>query len=143
MKLENQKLTAAPLSFVWSVTEVVVRWPHWTPTVQKVKRLDEGPFGVGSTALIKQPGLPEAKWRVTALTPGEGFTWETRIRGIHFVATHELRTSGAGTSSVLRIELFGVVATLLWPFICSSARRSLETEHVSLKAKCEAMAART
>lgn len=141
MKLENQKLIDAPMSIVWSVTEDVERWPQWTPTVQKVKRLDEGPFGVGSTALIKQPGLPEAKWRVTALTPGEGFTWETRIRGIHFVATHELRSSAAGTSSVLRIELFGVVATLLWPFIRGSARRSLEKEHASLKANCEALAA--
>ena len=141
MKLENQKQINAPKSIVWSVTEDVERWPQWTPTAKNVKRLDEGPFQVGSAVLIKQPGLPEAQWRVTALTPGEGFTWETRIRGIRFVASHELTSSGAGTSSVLRIEMFGGVAALLWPFIRVSARRSLEKENAGLKAKCEALAA--
>lgn len=141
MKLENQKLIDATKSIVWSVTVDVERWPQWTPTAQTVKRLDQGPFDVGSEVLIKQPGLPEAKWRVTMLTSGEGFTWETWIRGIRFVASHELITSGVGTSSVLRIEMFGFVASLLWPFIRGSAQRSLEKENAGLKAKCEALAA--
>ena len=140
MKVENQTRIDAPKSTVWSVTQDIERWAQWTPTVQTIKRLDEQPFDVGSTALIKQPGLPEAEWRVTALTPGDGFTWETRIRGIRMVATHELDTTGTGTSNVLRIEMFGIIAALLWPFIRGSVRKSLEKENAGLKAKCEAMA---
>ena len=138
--MENQKQIDAPKSTVWSVTEDVEGWTQWTPTVQTIKRLDEGAFDVGSKALIKQPGLPEAEWRVTALNPGDGFTWETRVRGIRMVATHEVKSSGTDTSNVLRIEMFGIIAALLWPFIRGSVRKSLEKENAGLKAKCEALA---
>jgi hypothetical protein len=140
MMLENQKHIDAPQSIVWSVTENIQRWPQWTPTVENVKRLDDEPFGVGSTALIKQPGLPEAEWRVTELTKGEGFTWEARILGIRTVATHELAPVGTGTRSILRIEMFGIAAALLWPLIRASAQKSLEQENAGLKAECEALA---
>ncbi len=140
MKLENQKLIDAPPSLVWRVTENIERWPHWTPTVETVKRLDDGPFTVGSTALLKQPGLPEAEWCVTALRKGEGFTWETRVRGIRMVATHALEPVGAGTKSILRIEMTGLAAIVLGPLIRASARRSLEQENAGLKAESEALA---
>lgn len=138
MKLENAILIAAPRSVVWNVTLDVEGWPQWAPTFQSVKRLDAGPFAVGSTALIKQPGLPLARWTVTALTPGESFTWESRIRGIQMIATHELTTQQTGTQSLLRVELRGLVAFLLWPLICMSAKRSLKRENAGLKLKCEA-----
>ena len=141
MQVEDGIQIDMPKTIVWSVTEDVQRWPEWTPFVQTVKLLDDGLFDVGSTALIKQPGLPEAKWRVTALSPGESFTWETRVFGIRMVATHELKTSGTGTSNVLRIEMFGIVAALLWLFIRSSARKSLVKENASLKVECERLAA--
>ncbi len=140
MKIENQKQIDAPQSIVWRVTEDIERWPQWTSSVETVKRLDDGPFDVGSTALIKQPGLPEAEWRVTALTQGDGFTWQTRIRGIRMVGTHELTPSGTGTKSVLRVEMFGIAAALLWPLIRSSAHKSLEQENTGLKAESEAPA---
>lgn len=140
MKLENVVSIDTPMSVAWSVTNDIERWPQWTPTVKSVRRLDDGPFGCGSAALIKQPGLPEAKWVVTALVPGEQFTWESRILGTRMIATHELSTMDTGTQSVLRIELIGIVARLLWPVISSLARQSLERENASLKARCESLA---
>lgn len=137
MKLENRKLIDAPPSIVWRVTENIERWPHWTPTMNSVTRLDDGPFDVGSTARIKQPGLPEAEWRVTALTRGESFTWEARVRGMHLVATHEMAPSGDGTLSVLRVDISGIAAVLLWPLIRISVRKALEKENAGLKAECE------
>lgn len=139
MMLENVILIDAPQSVVWSVTIDIARWPQWMPTVTTVKRLDAGPFDCGSAALIKQPGLSEAKWVVTALTPGERFTWETRILGIRMIATHELATKETRTQSILRVEMSGIVARLLWPQIYFSARRSLQRENASLKTKCEAI----
>jgi uncharacterized membrane protein len=137
MMLENVTSIDAPQSVVWNVTIDIERWPQWTPTVTSVKRLGQGPFDRGSAALIKQPGLPDAKWIVTSLTPGEQFTWESRVRGIRMIATHELSTREGATESALRIRMSGVVARLLWPLICSSVRRSLEQENQGLKAKCK------
>ena len=139
MKLENVIHIDAPQQVVWTVTEDIERWPEWTPSVESVKRIDQAQFDVGSTALIKQPGLPEAKWFVTALTRGERFTWESRIRGIRMIATHEITAAGSGTQSVLRVEMSGLVALLLWPLIRFPARRLLEQENVGLKDRCEAV----
>lgn len=137
MKIENTIVIAAPRSVVWNVTIDVEGWPQLSPTFTSVKRLNDGPFDVGSSALIKQPGLPAAKWVVTSLAQGEGFTWEGRVRGIHLIATHELTTHQRGTQNVLRVEMRGLVALLVWPLICHPARRSLERENACLKAKCE------
>jgi len=142
MKFENTIFIAAPRSVVWDVTIDVEGWPQWAPTFSSVKRLDDGPFDVGSSALIKQPGLPAAKWVVTSLTRGERFSWESRIQGIHMVGTHELTTQHTGTHSMLRVELRGLVAFLLWPVICIAVKRSLERENAGLKARCEAIGLR-
>lgn len=138
MMLESVIQIGAPPHVVWAVTQDLERWPQWTPTMQSVKRVDQGPFDVGSTALIKQPGLPEAKWVVTALAPGERFTWETRVRGIRMIATHEITATEHGTRSVLRVEMAGLVARLLWPLLRSFTRRALEQENAGLKQRCEA-----
>jgi uncharacterized membrane protein len=139
MKLENVIHIDAPVEAVWAVTEDVERWPEWTPTMESVKRVDQGPFDVGSAALIKQPGLPEARWVVTALTRGKQFTWESQVRGMQIVATHEMAAVKISTQSLLRVELSGLVARLLWPFIRSSLQQSLAQENAGLKSRCEAV----
>ena len=66
------------------------------------------------------------------------FTWEGRLWGIHIVATHAVNPSGSSVQSVLRIEMLGLVATLLGPLLRSPVRHSLEEENAGLKAFCEA-----
>lgn len=137
---ENVIQIDAPQNIVWCVTVDIERWSQWTPTVTSIQRLDEGPLACGSAALIQQPGLPEAKWVVTALIPDERFAWESRILGMRMIATHELSTRETGTKSTLRVEMSGLVAHLLSPLIRFSACRSLERENAGLKAKCESLA---
>ncbi len=139
MKLTDTIHIHAAPEVVWAVTEDIERWPEWTPSVNTVKRIDHGVLDVGSTAMIKQPGLPEAKWVVTTLTRGEQFTWESRVRGLYMIATHELRATETGTHNMLHVEMSGLVARLLWPLIRLSVRRSLEQENAGLKARCEAV----
>jgi uncharacterized membrane protein len=141
VKLENVMQIEAPPSTVWGVTVDIERWPEWTPNFKKIRRLEEGPFGGSSTALIQQPGLPEAKWVVTQFKPGEEFSWETRVLGMRMIGTHAMYPAGTGTQSVLRIELSGTVATLLSQFLRYAARRSLARENAGLKVRCEALAA--
>lgn len=139
MKLESAIPIDAPPEIVWAVTQDLERWPEWAPSMESVRRLDQGPLEVGSAALIKQPGLPEAKWVVTEITPGERFTWKSHIRGMHMSATHEIRATSSGAENLLRIELVGLVARLLWPLIRFPLRRALERENAGLKQRSQAV----
>jgi carbon monoxide dehydrogenase subunit G len=138
MKLENVIHIDATPEVVWAATEDIGRWHEWSPFVDSITRRDDGPFGVGSQASIKQQGLPEAIWRVTAFDRRHRFTWESRVRGIDMVATHEVHPDGDGTRSVLRIEMSGLAATLLAPLLHLLVTRSLKLENRGLKAFCEA-----
>lgn len=140
MIVENERSIEAPLSIVWSVTENVSDWPSWTPTMESVVRFDDGPLDVGSTTRIKQPGLPEAVWKVTSLTRGVQFKWETRVRGIKMIASHELSPCGEDTKCVLRVEVRGILGVLFWPLISGPIRKAIDTENSCLKAQCEAVA---
>src|SRR5579859_7347355 len=105
MRIDHSIEIAAPPEAVWAVVTDVERWPEWTPTMESVRRLDNGPFQLGSSAKIKQPQMPEAVWRVTAFTPGRQFTWETTVRGMRMIASHELVNSPAGCTSRLGLEV--------------------------------------
>ena len=61
------------------------------------------------------------------------------MRGIRFIATHEIVATETGTQSALHIEMSGIVAFLLGPLIRLSVRRSLEQENTGLKHRCESM----
>ena len=137
MKIEHSTEIEATPETVWDVTVDVERWPSWTPTVDSVRRLDDGPFRLGSTAVLKQPGLPEAPWTVTAMYEGVSFTWETRVRGIRMVATHKLEPLESSTISRLTVELTGLPVALFGVFLKGSVRTALEQENAGLKQECE------
>jgi uncharacterized membrane protein len=137
VKVEHALYIEAAPEAVWAVTEDVERWPDWTPTMESVRRVDPGRFDVGSSAAIKQPGMPETIWIVTEMVRGESFSWSSRVRGIAMRATHELSAEGGGTRSLLRVEMSGVVAVLLWPLLRGAVRRALELENSGLKSRCE------
>jgi uncharacterized membrane protein len=136
MQIDHSVEIEASRDTVWSVLIDVERWPEWTPTMETVRRLEDGPFQLGSSAAIKQPQMPEAVWRVTKFTPGRQFTWETTIRGMRMIGSHELVDSPAGCASRLRLEVSGMVAWLLWPLIRGSAARAVETENNRLRERC-------
>jgi len=73
----------APPEWVWQVISDVERWPEWTASVTHVKLQTPGPLALGSRARVKQPKFPAAVWRVTALTPGQSFTWRRIVAGVH------------------------------------------------------------
>lgn len=137
MRVSHDIHIDAPVEAVWATTVAVERWPGWTPTVTAVKRLDAGPLERGSTVRLKQPLQPASEWVVTQVEKGKVFSWETRRRGLHVIATHELSPEGAGTRNVLHVEAKGAVAALLWPLLRLVIRRALAAENGGLKERCE------
>ncbi len=110
----------------------VACWPEWTPTVDSVERLDQGPLQVGSRAKVRQPKIPPAVWEVTELVDGRRFTWVSRTPGVTSVGRHEVVAEDGGCRVTLSIEqtgLLSAVAALLWGRL---TQRYVETEAESL-----------
>jgi uncharacterized membrane protein len=120
----------APPDQVWEVLFDVARWPEWTPTVDSVERLDDGPVRVGSRARLRQPKLPRAEWEVTEVVDGRSFTWEAKGPGMKTIGRHEVESDGAGSVVRLSIEQtgpMGAVAALVW--------RGLTQRYIELEAE--------
>lgn len=123
---------------VWAALADVERWPEWTPSVEHVEILGDGPFGEGSTVRIKQPRLPSMVWEVAAFAEGRSFTWSTNPGGITTVAEHALSPEVAGIVTVtLDVRQTGPLALLAAPFAVLT-RRFIDMEALGLKHRCEA-----
>ncbi len=131
-RFETTRHLDAPPEPVWEVLSDVARWPEWTPTIDSVERLDDGPLRVGSRAVVRQPRLPKATWEVTELVPGRSFTWESTGPGLRTIGRHRVNPDGAGSSVTLGIEQtgpMGAVAALVWRRL---TQRYIELEAESL-----------
>ncbi len=141
MKVTHSVTIHASPDIVWSATTALERWPEWNPNVSEVARQDSGPLEIGSRALIKQNGLPDTVWTVTALEAKRHFAWDSRIRGVPMVASHAIEHTGASARSRLEVEVPGFLALMLWPLLRPALQRSIEAENGGLKAFCERLAA--
>jgi uncharacterized membrane protein len=134
----TEEIDVAP-SDVWAVLADVGRWPDWCPTMTSVQRLDDGPFGVGSAAEIRQPKLPRAIWRVTEFEPGRRFQWTTTSLGVTTSGDHRIDPLPGGRARItLTIEVTGALAALLTVVVWPMTRRYVTLEASSLKRRCEA-----
>ncbi len=109
----------APFSRVWEVLVDVESWPNWTDSIDSVRRLDEGPLRVGSSAHVEQPKLRPMVWTVSELVPEQSFTWAARMPGVVVIGKHtltglddgrtrlDLAAKGAGPLSFLADLLTG------------------------------------
>lgn len=143
MAVEHEEIVRikAPPDRVWAVYTDVERWPEWTPVMQKIERLEDGPLALGSTARIEAQGGPPSVWTVTEFTVGRSFTWEAAARGVTLVAHHVIEADGDASSVRLGVRMSGLMATLLSPFLRSVAKRNVKTEAEGLKRRCEGLTA--
>jgi uncharacterized membrane protein len=127
---------AAPAERVWTVMSDIERWHEWTPSVTSIKRLDSGPFDVGSRAVVRQPRFPPALWRVVAFEPGR-FTWVSTAPGLLVVARHFVESVGVTSRATLSLELQGVFGGLIGRLTKDITERYLALEANGLKARSE------
>ena len=140
MILEDKIDIQAAQELVWQVTIDVESWPLWSPAMINIVRKDEGEFKVGSLALIKQKLLPETHWVVTELTPNKSFSWQGKPLGIEMIATHILIPGDSGVTSILRVEMLGLMTKLFGVVMKKLVARALTEENWNLKKFCESSA---
>ena len=128
---------AAPPGRVWQVMSDVERWHEWTASITSVKLLGTGPFAVGKKALVRQPKLPPAIWKVTELVPGGKFAWVSSGPGLRVTGHHEVEATAGGTRAKLWLEYEGVLGALLAGLTRSLTERYLSLEANGLKARSE------
>lgn len=129
----------APPERVWRLFLDVERWPEMTKSIREVRRMDGGPLHVGSEAIIEQPRLPRARWRVTELEPGRSFTWETTTGGVTTTGGHIVEPNGQGSTITLTLRLHGPFARLVYAFVGHLSRRYLSMEMEGFRRAAESV----
>jgi uncharacterized membrane protein len=128
--MEHQVTTTADAApeDIWRLYVDVERWPEMSKSTREVRRLDSGPFQVGSEAMVRQPGLPRIRWRVTALEPGHSFIWEAPATGMTTVAGHSVEPSESGSVITLSIRTKGPLSGVMGALFSRRALRSMTME---------------
>ncbi len=140
MYLERSIGIAAPPDVVWGVMSDVERWHEWTASIDSVARLDAGPFGLGSRALVRQPRLRPATFEVTEFNPGRNFVWTTRSGGLEAVADHRVEATPEGTRATISLRFTGVLLILVGWWVRRLTERYFTLEAEGLKRRSEAYA---
>lgn len=128
---------AAPPQTVWKVIADVERWPEWTPSIKKIKRVNGGALSLGSRAKITQPRLMPMTWVVTDLERGKGFTWTTKSPGVRVTARHYVEPTSTGSRATLSVEYEGALAPLVARLTGRLNDRYLGLEAAGLKRRSE------
>jgi uncharacterized membrane protein len=128
--MEHHVTTAvgAPAEEVWRLFTDLERWPRMTASMREVRRVDTGPLRIGSEAVVRQPRLPEARWRVTELDPGRSFTWQTTSAGVNTAGDHIVAADGERTLITLTLRQHGPLAPLMRVLAGRLARRYMSME---------------
>jgi uncharacterized protein YndB with AHSA1/START domain len=127
----------APPDRVMAVLCDIEHWPEWTSTTTRVRRIDDGPFAVGSKARVWQPQLPLAVWQVTELDERSGFTWINRRPGVQITARHHVEENGPGSRVTLSLQYSGLFGPLVARSFRGLNERYLAIEATGLKERSE------
>ncbi len=141
MKLTRTIDIAAPPQTVWAIWSDVTRWPQWTAGISCVDVLTPGPFAVGTRVRIRQPKLPPAVWRVTAIDAGRTFTWVSSSPGARVTGTHRVEAHpDGGSRATMSLQFEGPIARLVAWAYRGLIERYLGLEADGLKRRSEARA---
>ena len=142
MEYRVSAAAGAPPAQVFRSFIDVERWPELSPSTRSIRRLDSGPIRVGSAAIVRQPGLPAARWRVTELEPDRSFVWETKGPGYTTVGDHRVTpdSDGPGSTITITLRVHGPLAPVIDALMGRLARRHVDQELVGFRAAADAAA---
>lgn len=128
---------AADARRVWDVMSDIGRWHEWTPSVTSITPIEPGEIRIGTRAVIRQPRLPAALWRVTAIEPVRSFTWVSRAPGVEVTAHHVIEPGPGGCRATLSLDYRGLLGGLLGWITKGITERYLAFEAEGLKRRSE------
>jgi uncharacterized membrane protein len=120
----------APPDRIWTALRGIEHWPEWTPTVSSIRQLDPGPLAIGTRAIVRQPKLLPARWQVTDIEDGCGFTWITAGPGLLVTARHYIEGSGSCSRVTLSLDFSGPLGALV-----AGLTRGLNARYLALEAQ--------
>jgi len=129
----------APPDRIWRTLRDVERWSQWTPSIISIRRLDPGPFAAGSRAIVRQPKLLPARWLVTEVEEGRGFTWVTGGPGLLVTASHSIERAGSRCQVTLSLDFSGIFGPIVARLIRGLNARYLALEAQGLKKHTESL----
>jgi uncharacterized membrane protein len=132
----STRVDASP-DVVWALFTDLERWPELTKSIESIERREPGALSLGSEAVIKQPRLPKARWKVTAFEPGRSFEWETSSRGVTTVGGHAVEADGTGATIILTLRQHGPFAWLAKLVAGRLAREYLSMELEGFRREAE------
>ena len=101
---------------VWVLVNNVEEWPKWIPSLKKIERLTEGPFGVGSRVLVVAKSLITVNLLMTIaeFTVGRRVVMEGKVLGVRMTRYYELEPLGQNrTKLTAGGEVSGILAFLV------------------------------
>jgi hypothetical protein len=138
MKRHSQSVdTTASPERVWEVISDIDRWHEWTPSITSITRDANAAFAVGTWVTVRQPGFPPARWRISDIRPGWGFTWVSTAPGIRVVATHDVEATPGGSRATLAIEYHGALGAFFEWLTRAKTARYVEMEATGLRRRSE------
>ena len=120
----------APPDRVWEAVSDIEHWSEWTSTIISIRPLDTGPLAVGKRAIVRQPNLLPALWRITELEEGRSFAWITRGPGVLVTARPSIEDCANGSRATLSLDFSGP----LGPF-CARVSRDLSARYLAKEAR--------
>ena len=112
-------------------------WTLWTPTVEKIIRLNNIHFDVGTKIKIYQPKLAPAVWKIVKVHPGQSFIWETKSPGLNLAALHLVEPAGSVSKVTVELKYSGFLSRLAYQSTKSMVEIYIDAELKSLKHFCE------
>ncbi len=128
---------AADHERLWRVVVDVEAWPRFVSSMRAVRRRELGPLGLGSTALVKQPGMAPTVWEVTEFDDGHVFVWRSTFPGVITLGGHVVEAEAWGSRLTLTLRQSGSLAGVVGLIMGRRIRRFLALEANGLKGAAE------
>lgn len=141
---------AAPRAAVFARSIDLDRWPEQISGVEKVERLTEGPFGVGTrfkeTRVMMGKAATE-EFEVTELVQDERYAMAAESCGTKYLSTFRFADApGGGTLVTLEFEgtpvsvSAKIMGAVMAPMVKGMMRKAIAQDLADLKAACEGSA---
>jgi Polyketide cyclase / dehydrase and lipid transport len=126
---------AAEPAAVWELWEDPSRWSDWNPAIARAEL--EGPFAVGTRAVIRFHGRPGMKFDITAIDGPTLFVDETRLPGARMGHEHRLAQRDGHVLVTHRIYFDGPLAPMWGVLMGRRIRRDLASFVARERRLCE------